>query len=212
MIKNDKTNNTNKKQEMKNSISQSNTEEDCDIEDLDEFSEMHVDKNKITSINMKYNDINMLDKRNKGQYSYKKNICLTEPDNFIDPVINNKILGGHNRNLSSNTQGPINKMFNNVNSNFTNLTPNKNKAIIFGNYTPAPRNLNFGQNNYNCFNNNLMFNNNNPNHPSNMGNMMMYKNTQNSFISQSNYSSSNKMRDVFENEDSTEVGDYSHEE
>ena len=45
-----------------------------------------------------------------------------------------------------------------------------------------------------------------------MGNMMMYKNTQNSLVSQSNYSSCNKIRDAVENEDSTEIGDYSHEE
>ena len=216
MIKNDaKLKIANKKIEKKiTQISETNTENDCYIDDLDEFSDMHI--NKVNTINMKDNDINNVDKRN-NKLSYKKEIFLNEPDNFIDPVINNKILGGHSRNLSSsNNQGPINKMLNSINCN---LTPNKNKAIPFGNYTPAPRNLNFGNNNVNCFNSNLIFNKNNnfnphPSSISNMGNRMMYnnQNKQNSFVSQSNYSSSNKMRDGIENEDSTEIGDYSHEE
>jgi hypothetical protein len=208
----------NKKIEKNNTrISHTNTENDCYVDDsLDEFSDMHI--NKVNTISMKDNDINNVDKRNNNKLSYKKEIFLNEPDNFIDPVINNKILGGHSRNLSSsNNQGPINKMLNSINSN---LTPNKNKAIPYGNYTPAPRNLNFGNNNVNCFNSNLIFNksNNFNNHPSsisNMGNRMIYNNQNNhSFISQSNYSSSNKMRDGngIENEDSTEIGDYSHEE
>lgn len=190
-------------------ISEINTEEDCYVDDLDEFSDL-TNKNKINTINMKDNNINNVDKRN-FKLSYKKEIFLNEPDNFIDPVINNKILGGHSRNFSSsNNQGPINKMLNSINCN---LSPNKNKAIPFGNYTPAPRNLNFGNHNYNRFNSNLMFNKNinHPSNMSNMGNMMMNRN-QNSFNTQSKHSSSNKFKEGIENEDSTEIGDYSHEE
>jgi len=205
MIKNEKLNTTNKKLESKISqMNKSNTEEDFYNYDLDEFSDLN-DKKQVTSINMKNNNINNLDKKTLSKPSYKKEICLTEHGNYIDPVINNKIHGGHSRNLSSNYMGPINKIYNNMNYN---LTPNKNKAIPVGNYTPAPRNLNFGQNNR--FNSSLIFKNNL--NPSNMGNMMMYKNTQNSLVSQSNYSSCNKIRDAVENEDSTEIGDYSHEE
>ncbi len=212
LIKNDKLNSTNKRIEPKIlQIGELNTEEDLCNDELDEFSELNI-KGKISSINMKDNNINNIDKKNLSKPSYKKEICLTEHGNYIDPVINNKIHGGHSRNLSSNNMGPINPI-NKIYSNITSgLTPNNN-AIPIGNYTPAPRNINYGQSNLNRFNSNIMFGANNIN-PSNMWNMMMYKNTKNknTIVSQSNYSSSNKIRDGIENEDSTEIGDYSHEE
>lgn len=213
MIKNERLNIAKKKIDPKipkfpqNPINKSTNEEDYYNDDLDEFSEQN-DKKLITSINMKDNNINNLDKKINTKPSYKKEMSLTEHSNYIDPVINNFHGGGgqgHSRNLSSNNMGtPVNKFYNN--SNYS-LTPNKNKDIPVGNYTPAPRNLNFAQNNR--FNNSLIFNKSNLN-PSNIGYMMMNKNTQNSFVSQSNYSSSNK--NPIENEDSTEIGDYSHEE
>ena len=194
-------------------------------DDIDEFNELSLekDKNKIASIDMKYNDINMIDNKNKGgmgqgQYSYKKQLCITEPDNFIDPINHNKhIHGMHNRNLSSSIlPNNGNRFFtNNVNLNFTNLTPNKNKVMPFaGGFNLTPRNLNFPQNNFGIINNNLIYNNAQISHPNNFANMMMYKNNTGSFISQSNYSSSNQMREqgCYEHEVSTEVGDYSHEE
>lgn len=205
-------------------------------EDIEEFNELSLEKdakNKISSINMKYNDINMIDNKNKaggglpGQYSYKKHLCITEPDSFIDPVMHTTgIHGMHNRNLSSSVlPGANNKIFsgsnsnsgNNINFNFTNLTPNKGN-MPFGSYNLTPRNLNFPQHNYGIINNNLIFNNSGINqisHPNSFGNRMLFKANTGSFIShQSNYSSSNKVREhgCYENEESTEVGDYSHEE
>lgn len=205
-------------------------------EDIEEFNELSLEKdpkNKISSINMKYNDINMIDNKNKagvghpGQYSYKKHLCITEPDSFIDPVLHTTAIHGmHNRNLSSSVlQGGNNKIFgggngnnnNNINFNFTNLTPNKGN-MPYGTYNLTPRNLNFPQHNYGIINNNLVFNNSQINqisHPPSFGNRMVFKANTGSFIShQSNYSSSNKVRDhgCYENEESTEVGDYSHEE
>lgn len=211
-------------------------------EDIEEFGQLSLEnkdaKNKISSINMKYNDINMIDNKNKagganvlpGQYSYKKHLCITEPDSFIDPVLHTTAIHGmHNRNLSSSVlPGAANKFFgcnanngnnNNVNFNFTNLTPNKCNMPFVGSYNLTPRNLNFPQHNYGIINNNLIFNNSHVNqisHPNSFGNRMLFKANTGSFIShQSNYSSSNKVREhgCYENnEESTEVGDYSHEE
>lgn len=201
-------------------------------EDIDEFNELSLEKdatkNKISSINMKYNDINLIDNKNKaghpGQYSYKKQLCITEPDSFIDPVLHTTAIHGmHNRNLSSSVLPVANNKFfpggsgNNINFNFSNLTPNKNN-MAFGSYNLTPRNLNFPQHNYGIINNNLIFNNsgiNQHSHPNSFGNRMLFKTNTGSFIShQSNYSSSNKVREhgCYENEESTEVGDYSHEE
>lgn len=187
-------------------------------EDLDEFSEINLEKKTIGSINMKFNDINLIDIKNKvtGQYSYKKHLCITEPDNFIDTSTNTNIYGMHNRNLSTSITQGGNKFFNNnINHNFSNLTPNTNKVIPFGTYNLTPRNFNFQpQNNYGIINNNIIYNNNlnQINHHTNFGKIMTTN--PGSFISQSNYSSNNKVRDVgYEhNEESTEVGDYSHEE
>lgn len=137
----------------KNLINNENEENYSNYDELDEFGEMPVDRNKVSSIKIKENDINFLDKRKKGKYSYKKDICITEPKNFIETDINNNIPGpgGHTRNLSSNNIAPITAMFNNVNIN-CNVTPNKNKPIHFGNYTPT--NMNFPQNLYR-YNSNL---------------------------------------------------------
>ena len=202
-------------------------------EDIDEFNELSLEKdatkNKISSINMKYNDINMIDNKNKvglghpGHYSYKKHLCITEPDSFIDPVLHTTAIHGmHNRNLISSMLPAANNKFfggnaNNNNFNFTNLTPNKGN-MPFGSYNLTPRNLNFQQHNYGIINNNLIFNNSGINqisHPNSFGNRMLFKANTGSFIShQSNYSNSNKVREhgCYENEVSTEVGDYSHEE
>ncbi len=208
-------------------------------EDIEEFNQLGLEKdakNKISSINMKYNDINMIDNKNKagsaipGQYSYKKHLCITEPDGFIDHALHTTAVHRmHSRNLSSSVlPGGHNNIFcgngsngNNISFNYTNLTPNK-ASIPFGTtYNLTPRNLNFPQHNYGIMNNNLMFNNsqqinNQISHPNNFGNRMLFNANTGSFIShQSNYSSSNKVRELggcYENEDSTEVGDYSHEE
>ncbi len=206
-------------------------------EDIEEFNELNLDKDKniINSINMKYNDINLIDNKNKNgssaQYSYKKQLCITEPDTFIDPINHNtEVHGMHNRNLSNNVlPGAGNKFFNgnnnlnnsnnNIGYNFSNLTPNKGK-MGFGTYNLTPRNLNYPtQHNLGIINNNLIFNKNQINsvsHPNNFGNMMMYKANTGSFVShQSNISSSNKLRDLGnyeQQEESTEVGDYSNEE
>lgn len=210
--------NLNKYKELKNphcEPTQAYTEGDFN-EDLDEFSEVKADKKIIGSINMKFNDINVIDNKNKGQYSYKKQLCITEPDNFIDTTANMKLHGMHTRNLSS-TLLPAggNKYYNNyINYNFSNLTPNNNKGIPYTTYNLTPRNLNFHpQNNFGLMKNNIIYNNN-PNqiNPPNFNNVVMTKTT-GSFVSQSNYSSCNKARDgAYEhNEESTE-GDYSHEE
>jgi len=205
------------------------TQESDFNEDIDEFNELSIekDKNKINTISMKYNDINMIDNNNKaglnhpGQYSYKKPLCITETDSFIDSVQQTSIHGMHNRNLSNSVlNGNGNNLFNNrsnMNVNFGNLTPNKGN-IAFGSYNITPRNLNFPQQNYGIINNNLIFNNsgiNQVSNPNNFCNRIMYKTNTGSFIShQSNPSSSNQFREAgyYENEDSTEVGDYSHEE
>ena len=74
MIKNDKLNpknlksldirNTKSNLQNKNLINNENDEIYNDDE-LDEFGEMTIDRNKINSINIKENDINFLDKRKK---------------------------------------------------------------------------------------------------------------------------------------------------
>ena len=157
---------------------------------------------------MKYNDINIINNKNKGQQTYKKHICITEPDTISES--NNNPRYHHNRNLSSSVIPGANKMINNI---YYNLTPNNNKIIPFGSYNLTPRNLNFQQSNFGIVNNNLIYNNHQQiNHQNNFGNIM-YKNNTGSFISQSNYSSSNKVKDCYENnEESTEIGDNSHEE
>lgn len=183
---------------------------------------------------MKYNDINMIDNKNKngpsGQYSYKKQLCITEPDNFIDPIIHTTAIHGmHNRNLSNsvlpgagnkflNGNNNLNNSSNNIGYNYSNLTPNKGK-LGFGSYNLTPRNLNYPtQHNLGIINNNLIFNNNqlnNISHPTNFGNVMMYKANTGSFVSHQSNISSSKLRDLGnyeQHEESTEVGDYSHEE
>jgi len=195
------------------------TQESDFNEDLDEFNELCIekDKNKINLINIKNNDIHLINNKNKanleppGQYSYKKQLCITEPDNFIDPFYPTTGSNGiHNRNSS-------NQIINNNNNFNFNITPNKT-TIPYVRYNLTPRNLNYPQPYGGVINNNIIYSNtpiNKISNSNNFGNVMMFNTHKNSFISyQSGISSSNKVKEqgFYENEESTEIGDFSHEE